>query len=179
MKAKIKGLVMTLDGGQELSLSLPGDWRQEYGKLKDADVEVEIKKYREKRSRDANALMWSCCAEIAAELSKESPITKEEIYRKAVKEVGVYVPVPIKTNAVETFKARWATQGIAWFAEVVDNSKLPNYKLVNIYYGSSTYDTNEMSKLLDYVVDEAKQIGLTLRASEKEIEEAKRRWGES
>ena len=179
MKARIKGLTMSLDGGQELTLSLPGDWRDEYRKLKDVDVDVEIKKYREKRSRDANALMWSCCSEIAAELSKESPITKEEIYRKAVKEVGVYVPVPIKTNAVEAFKARWATQGIAWFAEVVDNSKLPNYKLVNIYYGSSTYDTKEMSVLLDYIADEAQQIGLTLRATEKEIEEAKRRWGES
>ena len=46
MKARIKGLTMSLDGGQELTLSLPGDWRQEYMKLKDADVDVEIKKYR-------------------------------------------------------------------------------------------------------------------------------------
>ena len=37
---------MSLDGGQELTLSLPGDWRDEYMKLKDADVDVDIKKYR-------------------------------------------------------------------------------------------------------------------------------------
>ena len=47
------------------------------------------------------------------------------------------------------------------------------------YYGSSTYDTREMSKLLDYVADEAKQIGLVLRASKKEIEESLRRWGDA
>ena len=179
MRARIKGLTLSLDGGQELTLSLPGDWRDEYMKLKDADVDVEIKKHREKRSRGANALLWAICTEIAEELSKESPITKEEVYKRAVREVGVYTPVPIKETAVETFVARWAKQGIAWFAEVVDGSKIPNYKLVFIYYGSSTYSVDEMSKLLDYVVDEAKQIGLTLRASEKEIEEAKRRWGDA
>ena len=55
MKARIKGLTLSLDGGQELTLSLPGDWRDEYAKLKDADVDVEVKKYREKRSLDSSA----------------------------------------------------------------------------------------------------------------------------
>ena len=179
MKARIKGLTISLDGGQELTLSLPGDWRDEYMKLKDADVDVEIKKHRTGRSRGSNALLWAICTEIAEELSKESPITKEEVYKRAVREVGVYTPVPIKETAVETFVARWSKQGIAWFAEVVDGSKIPNYKLVFIYYGSSTYSVEEMSRLLNYVVDEAKQVGLVLRASKKEIEESLRRWGDA
>ena len=60
-----------------------------------------------------------------------------------------------------------------------DDSKLQGYKRVRLYYGSSTYDTKEMSRLLDYLVDEAQQMGLTLRASKAEIEEAKRRWGDA
>jgi hypothetical protein len=175
MRARIKGLSLALDGGQELTLSLPGDWRQEYVKLKDADVEVEIKKYREKRSLDANGLLWAMCREIGQALG----IPDVEVYRKAVIDAGEYEHLPIKAAAVDTFARRWESKGLGWFVQVVDDSKLPGYKLVKAYYGSSTYDTREMSKLLDYIVDEAQQIGLTLRASEKEIEEAKRRWGES
>ena len=175
MKARIKGLTMSLDGGQELTLSLPGDWRDEYGKLKDADVDVEVKKYREKRSRDSNSLLWACCREIGQALG----IPDVEVYRKAVADAGEYEPLPIKSVAVETFARRWESKGLGWFVQVVDDSKLKGYKLVKAYYGSSTYDTKEMSRLLDYVVDEAKQIGLVLRASKREIEESLRRWGDA
>ena len=174
MKARIKGLTMSLDGGQELTLSLPGDWREEYGKLKDAEVDVEIKKYREKRSLDSNSLLWCCCREIGQALG----IPDVEVYRKAVADAGEYEPLPIKAVAVDTFSRRWESKGLGWFVQVMDDSKLKGYKLVKAYYGSSTYDTREMSKLLDYVVGEAKQIGLVLRASKKEIEESLRRWGE-
>ena len=175
MKARIKGLTMSLDGGQELTLSLPGDWRDEYQKLKDADVDVEIKKHREKRSLDSNGLLWCCCREIGQALG----ITDVEVYRKAVADAGEYEHLPIKAVAVDTFSRRWESKGLGWFVQVVDDSKLKGYKLVKAYYGSSTYDTNEMSKLLDYVVDEARQIGLVLRASKKEIEESLRRWGDA
>ena len=42
--------------------------------------------------------------------------------------------------------------------EIVDDSKLPGYKKVLAYYGSSVYDTREMSVLLDYVVNTAKDM---------------------
>ncbi len=106
-------------------------------------------------------------------------IPDAEVYRKAVMDAGEYEHLPIKAVAVDTFARRWESKGLGWFVQEVDDSKLKGYKLVKAYYGSSTYDTKEMSVLLDYIVDEAQQIGLTLRASEKEIEEAKRRWGDA
>lgn len=175
MKGTIKDIGLTLTGELSLTLTLPRQSADELKPLMDAPVSVDIKKWRERRSLDANALLWACCREIGQALG----IPDVEVYRKAVADAGEYEPLPIKAVAVETFARRWESKGLGWFVQVVDDSKLKGYKLVKAYYGSSTYDTREMSKLLDYVVDEAQQIGLTLRASKKEIEEAKRRWGDA
>ena len=175
MKGAIKDIGLTLSGELSLTLTLPRQSADELKPLMDAPVSVDIKKWREKRSLDANGLLWAMCREIGQALG----IPDVEVYRKAVMDAGEYEHLPIKAVAVETFARRWESKGLGWFVQVVDDSKLPGYKLVKAYYGSSTYDTKEMSRLLDYIVDEAKQIGLTLRASDKEIEEAKRRWGDA
>lgn len=175
MKARLKNLVMSLDGGQELTLSFPGDWRQEYESLKDRDVFVEIKKWHDKRSPSANALLWALCREVGNAMR----LSDVEIYRRAVRESGQYEHLPIKAVAVDTFARRWESRGIGWFVDVLDDSKLPGYKLVKVYYGSSSYDSAELSRLIDYVMDDAKQIGITPRASEKQIQEALARWGDA
>ena len=107
--------------------------------------------------------------------SMKPPVPKEEVYRKAIKEVGEYEPLPIKDEAVDTFLKRWASKGTGWFAEVIDDSKIPGYKLVFAYYGSSTYDTASMSRLIDYLIDDAKQMELPIPAS-KEHEEMLKAW---
>ena len=142
-------------------------------RLRDHDVSVEIKKATKQRSKDANAFCWSLCTEIGNAL--QPPVPKEEVYRRAIRDVGEYEPLPIREDAVETFRSRWASKGTGWFAEVIDDSKLPGYKLVFAYYGSSTYDTAAMSRLIDYLVDEAKQMDLPIPAS-KEQEEMLKAW---
>lgn len=176
MKGRIKDLGFGMGGDLTLTLSLPRNYADELKALMDTDLSVEVKKWKNKRSLDANALLWAICLEIAQALP--TPHTDREIYRRAVLEVGPYTPVPIREDAVDAMQARWSKQGIAWIAEVEDDSKLKGYKRVRLYYGSSTYDSAEMSRLLDYLVDEATQMGITLRASKREIEEAKRRWGD-
>lgn len=59
--------------------------------------------------------------------------------------------------------------------EIVDDSKLPGYKKVIAYYGSSVYDTREMSVLLDYVVNTAKDMELET-ATPDELERMKTGW---
>jgi len=176
VKGRIKDLGFGMLGDLTVTLSLPRQHADELKALTDTDLSVEVKKWRSRRSNDANALLWAICNDIAKALP--TPHTDKEIYRRAVLEVGPYTPVPIKSEAVEALKDRWSKQGIAWIVEVEDDSKLQGYKRVRLYYGSSTYDSAEMSRLLDYLVDEAQQMGITLRASKREIEEAKRRWGD-
>ena len=98
------------------------------------------------------------------ELAQALKITKVEVYRKAIKDVGVYQPLPIRDDAVDAFCANWETGGIGWFAEKTDKSKTPGYTLVFAYFGSSVYDTKEFSRLVDCLMDEAEQIGIVLKA---------------
>ena len=120
-------------------------------------------------------MCWAMCADIGNAM--RPPLPKEEVYRQAIRDVGEFEPLPIKAEAVETFRQRWAEKGVGWFADVIDDSKLPGYKLVFAYYGSSTYDTATMSRLIDSLVQDARNMGVPIPAS-KEQEEALKMWGE-
>lgn len=163
MKARLLDLAVSLTGKQRLTVELDGDFRSTWGELNDTDCEITVKKYRKRRSLDANAMMWSVCEQIAKKIGS----TKEEVYRQHIKEVGIYTPLPIKEKAVEDFANIWSAHGTGWFVEVVDNSKLPGYKLVFAYAGSSTYDTKEMSRLIDSVVQDAKSIGIDVMSEQE------------
>lgn len=115
------------------------------------------------RSLDANSMCWQICTDIANVIGT----TKEAVYKYAIREVGVYTPLPIKAEAVDAFSRIWANHGIGWFLDVIDESKLPGYKLCFAYAGSSTYDTSEMSRLIDNLVFSAKEIGIQV-LSERE-----------
>lgn len=174
MEGRLTGFSLNRDGTQNVTVTVAADFGTEYDELKDAPVEITIRKATKKRSKDANAMCWAMCHDIGNAL--RPPLPKEEVYRRAIREVGEYEPLPIKAEAVETFQRRWATKGTGWFAEVIDDSKLPGYKLVFAYYGSSTYTVEEMSRLIDYLVEDARNMGIPIPAS-KEQEEALKAWG--
>lgn len=134
--------------------------------------EFEIKRVRKKRSLTSNAYMWALCSEIADAVG----ISKEEVYRRNIREGGEYTPLPIKAEAVEEFSRIWAAHGIGWFVDVIDDSKLKGYKLVFAYHGSSTYDTKQMSKLIDRVKADAEAVGVVTLPPE-EIAEMLGEWG--
>lgn len=98
--------------------------------LQQKKLDVEIKKHRKKRSLDANAYMWT----IAEKIAQEIGITKIEVYRNAIKEVGQCEVLPIKDEAVETFINAWKHNGQGWLCEVIGKSKLKGYTNVTAYY---------------------------------------------
>lgn len=161
-------------GMTTITIALFGDFREQYESLKDAHVDLEIKKHRKKRSLDANALCWELCTQIGNAITP--PMTKEAVYRQAIRDVGKYEPLPIRNDAVEAFCKVWSERGTGWIAEVIDDSKIPGYKLVFAYYGSSTYDTKAMSTLIDYLVDQAEQMELQIAHDLREIERIKEDW---
>lgn len=128
--------------------------------------EYELKRTRKKRSRNANAYCWELCTKIAEVVG----ITKEEAYRHSIKEVGIYTPLPIENEKVDRFCEIWQQKGVGWFAEVIDDSKIKGYKLVFAYQGSSTYNTKEMSRLIENLIQDANAVGIdTLSESEKAL----------
>ena len=118
--------------------------------------EYELKKTRKKRSRNANSLCWELCTQIG----QAAGVSKEDVYRRNIREVGEYTPLPIKAEAVDEFKRVWGCHGIGWFVDVVDDSKMPGYKKVFAYHGSSTYDTAQMARLIDSLIQDAQALGI-------------------
>ena len=121
--------------------------------FKDQDLEVQFKRYRAHRSREANAMLWACLGEMATALR----VDKWTLYLKMLKDYGKYTYILVKPEAVEAMKKQWRE------TEVIGEGELENgQKMVQLlcYFGSSTYDSKEFSVLLDGVVYEMKQLGL-------------------
>lgn len=122
----------------------------------DPNKEYEIKEHKNKRSLDANGYCWVLCKKIADKLH----ITKEEVYRKNIKEMGKYEVIPIKNEAVGTFINAWTGKGIGWICESLSKSKFDGFTNLIAYYGSSVYDSKEMALLLDSIVQEAQSLDI-------------------
>lgn len=93
-------------------------------------LDIGLKKYRKHRSLDSNAYMWT----IAEKIAKKLGITKIEVYRNAIKEVGQCEVLPIKDEAVETFISAWEHNGQGWLCEIIGKSKLKGYTNITAYY---------------------------------------------
>ena len=146
--------------------------RQFVGGMADKPYIAELREKRGKRSLDANAYLWVLCQKIAEAVGN---ITKDDVYRRAVHEVGQFEILPIRVEALDAFIRKWHGHGTGWIAEKQDDSKLPGYVRVIAYYGSSVYDTQEMSVLLNYIIDEAKQLNIET-ATPDELALMKARW---
>lgn len=131
--------------------------RVEPGKIYTA----EVKRFYEKRSKNANDLLWELCTQLSIELAKDKTIvSKEDIYRKHIKAAGKCDFVACAEKAVDDLTKGWTQRGTGWFTEIVDDCKIPGCKKVCLYYGSSTYTTAEMSRLLDSVIQECEDCGI-------------------
>lgn len=134
------------------------------------DKQFEIKEYRQKRSLDSNAYCWV----LLGKLQDKLHIPKEEIYRDLIKNIGSYEVIPVKNEAVERFIQAWKHNGIGWVCETT-KSKLEGFTNVLAYYGSSTYNTKEMSRLIELIVQECKQLNIETK-SKSEIDSLLKQW---
>lgn len=118
--------------------------------------EYEIKPYKEKRSLNANSYCWVLCGKIAEKLQKRDV----DVYRDAILDVGYYAEFTMHPQEVDGFTAAWGRLGIGWQTAQVDYTQDENLVTVFAYYGSSTYDTAEMSRLINWLVQEAQELGI-------------------
>lgn len=136
-------------------------------------LNIEMKKWYKKRSLDANAYCWVLCNNIANELSKDGITTKEEVYRDAILQVGTFEPFIVQEKTFENFKRIWEKQGLGFLVQEV--SRKDKCIKVNCYYGSSTYNTKEMSLLIEILVQLAKSLNIEIK-SKAEIDSLLKEW---
>lgn len=136
-------------------------------------LSIEIKPHRKRRSLDANAYCWKLIGDLAARLN----VSREEIYRASIREIGGNSEICcVKNEAVDRLREGWQKGGIGWLTETMP-SKIPGCTNVILYYGSSTYDSWQMSRLIDNIVQDCKEVGIQTDTPDQ-IAEMKARWGE-
>lgn len=94
-------------------------------------LNVELKKYRQKRSLDANAYFWK----LLQELCEKQDLNTIEEYKRRVKELGIFRRFRIEEKDVKTFMIMWEDKGIAWFCEIADTEYLEDteFKIINAH----------------------------------------------
>lgn len=143
------------------------DQRQDVSSLLGVDLRLEAKKWREKRSLEANRLLWACLGEIASALKTDDwSVYLMMLERYGVKTYGVFNP-----KAIDTVKASVRTY--IDLGEIEVNGQKGHQLL--ICFGSSTYDTKQFSRLLDGVISEMEEMGLPTPAQE-ELDRALEEW---
>ena len=171
-KGKLKDHIIKLGG--KVVLMLDTDLSAEYlDELKDKELKVQISVWRQDRSLNANNYCWKLLDEIA----QRTHSAKEEVYQEIISKVGVFEILPIRNEAVDNFVEKWKSRGLGWVCNIMRDSKIPNYTNVIAYYGSSVYNTKEMSRLIDEVVQEAQALDIQTKTPQ-ELAELKNLWGQ-
>ena len=125
---------------------------------------LEVKEYRQKRSLDANAYAWVLIHKLAAAMH----LTPEEVYLQEVLNVGDnFTPMCVREKDVERFKKSWQSNGLGWPVMDLGPSQVPGCRNLAAYHGSSTYDTHQMSRLIDNLVQDCKALDIETLSEEK------------
>ena len=132
------------------------DARKFVTEMQNKKYEVTIKEFRQRRSLDANAYCWVLLDKLA-EAFREP---KEKIYRSYIKEIGGNCEVVCVLNsAVDRLRKGWERNGLGWVTDT-EKSKIEGCTNVVLYYGSSAYDTHQMSRLIDMIIQDCKGCGI-------------------
>ena len=114
---------------------------------------LTIKEYRKRRSLNANAYAWT----LIDKLAEKTGVAKTDIYRSYIKEIGGNNDIVcVQDRALDDLKNGWEHNGIGWLTETMP-SKIKGCTNLVLYYGSSTYDTKQMSRLIDMIIQDCKE----------------------
>ena len=112
---------------------------------------------------DANAYMWVLLDRLSAELR----ISKGELYQRYIREIGgVSDVLCVPNKAVEKFRREWESKGLGWQTDTIP-IRTEGCTGVIVYYGSSSFDTHQMSRMIDSIVQDCQSIGLETKPEEE------------
>lgn len=166
MKFTTKGVNLIKTIGYQLVIPVSGN--NDLSKISpDIEYEITIQKKKNKRSLNASAYCWVLCQKIAEVMSYHSYMSKEDVYRKAIKDCNHFSYVPVREDAIERYIQIWQAHGIGWIAEDAGECKsIKGYHNIMCYHGSSVYNQQEMARLIDCLTDECNQLDIPLEPSE-------------
>ena len=173
MIGKLKDL-LRLSGGEWLvSFTTRDDPGQMFDDLKDVAVKVEVKKASKHRSLSANNYAWVLIDKIAEVTGK----TVTEVYQNAIREIGgVSEYYGMKEAAYESFCDIWTKDHLGRQVEIIPGSAKPGWINVRAWKGSSDFDSAQMARLIDSLIQDAEAQGIPT-VPDEEVERMVSRWG--
>lgn len=173
-KGRIKQIAYGINGGFTVLIDLTEARLEELKKLEPEDLTVELKKYRQKRSLDANAYFHVLVGKIAETVGLSNTNVKNLMIGRygqpeVVDDRNVYF-----TTQLEPEKAQEVPEPhmILAHTDVMKGKIFYTYLLMR---GSHTYDTKEMARLIDGTIQEAKDLEIETLPPE-ELERMKTAW---
>lgn len=158
MKGRLKDLTFGSKGEQHITVTVTSDFRQSFDDLKDYEISVEIKRYREPRSKNANAYFHVLVNKIA----EAQRLGNGEVKRQLVLEYGALATdetgsvlgamLPASASMDDFYPyAKW------YKSKVLDGKE---YDCYLFYKQTHTLDSKEMARLIDGTITVAKELGL-------------------
>lgn len=129
--------------------------RKMAAKLKpDVRYMLSVEKEKKPRSNDQNRLMWELCQRIAEAIDAK----RNEVYREIIRDYGDYVTVRVSRADAALVSNEWQAKGIGWITECesADGDDL----VLRLYQGSSTYDTAQMTRVINALMDECRTLDI-------------------
>lgn len=126
--------------------------------IDDGKYTIEFRKYRKGRSLDQNAYFWKLVAEIAKKEDGDLK-NKDDLYSHLLMMSGAkYEVVYLEEEALESLKRFEVIR----HCKIVKRQVIGNKAMVMafLFYGSSKFDTKEMSDLIDTTLRYAAEVGV-------------------
>lgn len=159
MIGRIVDFSIGINRKQRLTLEIEGDARQLYDQLHEVErLDIEIKKYRKKRSNSASAYFHVLVNKIARHVGLSEDEVKNNLiinYGAIAKDkngmtVGFKLPKSVDVASIYPHTRCFDTR-------LEGNTVFCCYL---VYKGTSDMDTGEMSKLIDGAIETAKELGI-------------------
>ena len=174
MRGRLVDMALGLNRKQRVTIELDADFREGYTQLKDAELDVEIRKHREKRSKSANAYFHVLVNKIAAVRGGSEDAVKSELvtqYGALAKDgdgltVGFKLPATVDVSTIYPY--------VKCFDTREETGK--QFKCDLVYKQTHLMDSKEMARLIDGAIEAARELGIETETPEQ-LARYKQEWG--
>lgn len=123
------------------------------------ELSIEAKKYKRTKTNAQNRLFWECVGQLAQARKVDNNFS---VYLEMLRKYGQFTYIIAKANRVDAVKAQWRD------CEVIGDIDIKGEKGKQLicYFGCSTYNVEEYSRLINGIIKEMLAEGLNPPSSE-------------
>ena len=176
MKGRLLDITVGMNKKHRITVELDIDFSEEYDRLKESELRIDIKKYRRRRSLNANSYFHLLVGKIAESLGHGHDETK----RRLVCEYGTFArnddgstvgfKVPIKVDVSKLYEY------VKCFDTVTEGGM--DFNCYVCFKHTSDMDSAEMARLIDGTIRDAQELGIETDTPEQ-LARYREEWGRS